>query len=129
MLLVLDKETKEVIFNSGTNSAFPMGVPYNPQPNELVFRFDDSSELAMKALKTGNFKVVLNEEDELVDIEVLEGIEFEEITDKITTEQRVEFLEAENAELWYQTMLADSKIENTEIDLAMLWYELMMGGM
>lgn len=41
---------------------------------------------------------------------------------------RIDILEYENAELWYNNMLLESKVDDTEFELSVLWYEIMMGG-
>lgn len=41
MLIVFDKLTGKRITDFGTNNAFPEGVPYEPQANEVVYRIND----------------------------------------------------------------------------------------
>ncbi len=36
--------------------------------------------------------------------------------------------EQENAELWYQGMIAEGKLNIAETETALLWYEIMTGG-
>ncbi|MEK4512850.1 hypothetical protein [Paenibacillus sp. FSL K6-2524] len=41
----------------------------------------------------------------------------------------IDELIAENAELWYESMLQSAKFEANETEISALWYEVMMGGM
>ena len=53
MIIIVNKETKEIINNMGTNSAFPKGdieVNFDSETEEVV-RLHDKSELAQKILK------------------------------------------------------------------------------
>lgn len=43
-------------------------------------------------------------------------------------EKRIEQLENENADLWYDTMLKDARISEHDNEIAYLWYEIMTGG-
>lgn len=38
-----------------------------------------------------------------------------------------EFLEQENADLWFESMTNESRIESAETEVANLWYEVMVG--
>lgn len=71
MIIVVDKKTKKKKFDFGTNSLFPMGVPYKAKEDELVFRIHDDSDLARKCFETGLYEIILDESDTLIDIEIL----------------------------------------------------------
>lgn len=43
-------------------------------------------------------------------------------------EERIEALETENADLWYDTMLKDARLSEHDNDIADIWYEIMTGG-
>jgi H2-forming N5,N10-methylenetetrahydromethanopterin dehydrogenase-like enzyme len=59
MLIIVDKTTKKKIKDYGTNSLFPMGIPYTPNENELVFRLHDTENpLVKKCFETGLYEVV-----------------------------------------------------------------------
>jgi len=58
-----------------------------------------------------------------------EEIEQENTPPPKTAEQiRIEQLEAENADLWYDTMLKDARITEHDSDIADIWYAIMTGG-
>lgn len=52
----------------------------------------------------------------------------EELKNKPSTEQQLEQLKKENADLWYDSMMKDSKFQAQYKEIADLWYALMMGG-
>lgn len=54
--------------------------------------------------------------------------EFQVIEKVLSTPEKVNHLEDENAELWYDTMLKDARISEQDNDIADLWYEIMTGG-
>lgn len=54
--------------------------------------------------------------------------EYEDIIEQVSSEERIEQLENENAELWYDIMLKESRISEHDNDIADIWYEIMLGG-
>lgn len=42
MLIIFDKTTGKRLNDFGKNELFPDGVPYDPQPNEIVYRIHDN---------------------------------------------------------------------------------------
>lgn len=47
---------------------------------------------------------------------------------KSKEEKRIEELENENADLWFDNMIKDAKFKEHEEELADLWFEIMLGG-
>ncbi|OMF35256.1 hypothetical protein BK133_11145 [Paenibacillus sp. FSL H8-0548] len=47
---------------------------------------------------------------------------------KSPEQERIEQLEAESADLWYDTMLKDARISEHDTDIADIWYTIMTGG-
>lgn len=45
-----------------------------------------------------------------------------------STDERVEVLEAENADLWYENIMLTSKVKQAEQEIADLWYQMIVGG-
>lgn len=43
-------------------------------------------------------------------------------------EKRIETLEVENADLWFENMVLNSKVTAAEQEIADLWFEIISGG-
>lgn len=52
----------------------------------------------------------------------------EKVFDGETDKEKIEQLELENAELWYDIMNNVSQINEHENDISSIWYEIMIGG-
>jgi hypothetical protein len=76
MLIIIDKNTKKVINNMGTNSAFPDGNIPNVvlKENEQAIRIHDNSELAQKIQLSKVFEPVI-ENGEVIDINIVKSYE------------------------------------------------------
>lgn len=66
------------------------------------------------------------------DIEVITETEYQQALDThdniVTPEERIEQLENETADLWYEKMLDEARISEHDSEIAELWYEMMLGG-
>ncbi len=58
MLIIFDQQGKRIT-DFGTNSLYPDGVPYDPQPGELVFRINDNDPLVQQILAAGSVEGVI----------------------------------------------------------------------
>ena len=61
MLIVIDKATKRLVNNMGTNSLYPDGnIPgFKVKCNEYVIRLHDESELAKKIMSNCHCEAIL----------------------------------------------------------------------
>lgn len=77
MLIILDKKTKVVKENMGTNSKFPDGnIPnLNPKENELFIRIHDNSDIAKQIMSAYDYELVLNENNEVTNVIVNKTLE------------------------------------------------------
>lgn len=89
MLLIIDKQTKKIIENMGTNSLFPCGnlpnLPELPKCQEYK-KVHDDSELAKKIMESCDCEVVFGIIDEE---ETIHEIEEQECLDNIDGEDRI----------------------------------------
>lgn len=80
MIIIINKATKEIINNMGTNSAFPDGDIPNVtcKENEEIVRLHDDSELVKKILNT-RYRYKLNDTlDDIIITETQEEIDEKE---------------------------------------------------
>ncbi len=77
MLIIIDKNTKQVINNLGTNLLYPDGnVPNaNISENEEAIRIHDNSELANKINSALLYDFVFDDEGNVVDINITRTLE------------------------------------------------------
>lgn len=69
LIIIIDKNTKKVINNMGTNSMFPEGnIPIELKENEACVRTHDDSDLAKKIMSAHKYDFVFDEDDKPVDI-------------------------------------------------------------
>jgi hypothetical protein len=100
MLLIIDKNTKKVISNNGTNSRFPDGNIPNVElkDSEEALRIHDNSEIAQKIMTANKFDLVFDGET-LVDINVLKTNERAVAEHAQSNEAKKEKINAELKEL------------------------------
>ena len=82
MIIIINKKTKKIINNMGTNSAFPDGNIPNIRcnENEEIIKMHDNSDLAKKILQASrNFKFNDDFTDIIVDAETDEQIKQNQI--------------------------------------------------
>jgi hypothetical protein len=58
MVIVIDSLGKRIT-DFGTNSLFPDGVPYEPQPGEYIYRINDNDPLVQDILSAGSIQGVI----------------------------------------------------------------------
>lgn len=77
MLIVLDKTSKKIINNMGTNSLYPDGKLPNahPRENEFFIRLHDDSEFAKLILTSFDYELVLDENNSVIDVIVHKTLE------------------------------------------------------
>lgn len=76
MLIILERTTKKILENYGTNSLFPDGnLPLQEKPNELFVRIHDDSEIASKILSAHEYTLILNDQDEATGVTVHQTLE------------------------------------------------------
>ena len=93
VIIIVNKKTKEVINNMGTNSAFPYGqmkdelIPHNPETEEIV-RLHDNSILAKKIMST-DYKWKFNDDEtDIIDIETQSEKDEKELAKQKTLKQK-----------------------------------------
>lgn len=76
MLIVLERDTKKILENYGTNSLFPDGnLPLEEKSNELFVRIHDNSEMAKEILTAHEYSLILNDRDEATGVTVHQTLE------------------------------------------------------
>lgn len=77
MLLILDKKTKRIKENYGTNSLFPSGnIPnLEPSENEIFIKIHDDSEFVKQISMAYDFELVLDENNEVTNVIIHKTLE------------------------------------------------------
>lgn len=76
MLIIIDKKTKKIKDNLGTNSLFPAGdLPISEKENEIYVRLNDGSEFAKQILAAYDYELVLDENNEVTEVIVHKSLE------------------------------------------------------
>jgi hypothetical protein len=69
MLVVIDKTTKKVLNNMGTNSAYPDGnLSYEAKENEQLVKIHDDSDLSKTIQTAYDYDLVLDSEGNCTDV-------------------------------------------------------------
>lgn len=78
--------------------------------------------------------VAIIENGKVVDVLIDESIVIDPATNEPipegapTLDERLEVLESENADLWYENILLTAKVAQSEQEIADLWYQVIVGG-
>lgn len=77
MLIIIDKISKNIVDNLGTNSIFSDGnIPnLEPKDNEIFVQLHDSNEMAKIIMSAYDYELVLNEKNEVTDVIVNKTLE------------------------------------------------------
>lgn len=77
MIIVIDKETKEIKNNMGTNSLFPTGgVPnLKPKENEMFIKIHDDSVFAELIMSAYDYELILDENNDVTNVIVHKTLE------------------------------------------------------
>lgn len=129
MLLILDKGTKKINENKGTNSLFPDGNIPNliPDEHEIFVRLHDDSEFAKQIMTAYDYELVLDENNEVINVIVHKTLE------QFLSEQPIPepqpTLEEQLAEKDKQIQLLKEQQLRTDADLSAFMDFVLMGGM
>ncbi|OBZ08038.1 hypothetical protein [Bacillus sp. FJAT-26390] len=129
-------EDKLLVFNNGRGTyetGYWLNADTYPDSTYPYYVVPADSELADKVRSLYPYFTLVTADGDLIDViardKTQEEIDKENAPPPKTADRiRIEQLEAENADLWYDTMLKDARISEHDTDIADIWYAIMTGG-